>query len=303
MQSYKYFIKFADMNRAFIVIIISLCLAGCNYGGIPDTDTHPDENTGPIVERITIAAVTDYSPAPGQFVNLLPPASPGETLDEIKTKVADYLNRGYAVTLGSFGGSITVRLSEPVMHHPEKPDFFVAGNAITNGSEPGIVEVSTDGIKWYQLKGEFSPHDLPMIHITYNKEPDSNDIPYSAVTDAGSTITGSVAWLPQYRSQSYWPVWIPTQELSFSALRLPDNAKLNESTGQYDFTPYSGYADSYPNSSPLGYLSLDDAIDPATGTKAELTSISFVRVTTSILQSNGPLGEASTEVSGIYVLL
>lgn len=290
------------MKRFFVAISTALALAGCNYGGIPQPDKDPEEGSSPSIERMTVAAVSDYSPAPGQFVNLLPPASEASTPDEVKSKAADYLNRGYAVTLGSFGGSITIRLAEPIARIEGKPEFFVGGNAITNGSEPGIVEVSSDGNVWYQLKGEFPPRELPLTHIIYRHDPNRNDIPFTATAPDGNATDGVVAWLPQYRSQTYWPAWVGGQTLAFTARRLPDNATLNPATGQYEFTPYAGYADSYPNSSPLGYLSIGDAVDPETGTNPELDSITYIRVTTAILQSNGPLGESSTEISGIYRL-
>ncbi|MBD5213708.1 MAG: hypothetical protein HDS75_02635 [Bacteroidales bacterium] len=288
------------MNRFFILAMTSVLLSGCNYGGIPQSAPSSDSSTKPEIERIRVAEIIDYTPAPGQYVNLLPPASVGETLESVKAKVSDYLNRGYTVTLGSFGGSITVRLAEPIRRRPGMPDFFVGGNAITNGSEPGIVEVSEDGATWYQLQGEFPPSDLPLTRITYTRVPPEENIPYSAVAADGAATEGFVYWLPQYHPQYYWPEWEQSPTLSYTALRLPDNARPNPDTGQYEFTPYAGYADSYPNSSPAGYLSLDDAIDTSTGAPADLSSITYIRVTTSILQSNGSLGEASTEVSGIY---
>lgn len=285
-----------------LISLAVLLQTGCNYGGIPEDDSSGTTESEPTISRITVAEVVDYSPAPGQFVNLLPPASDGETAADIRAKAADYLNRGYAITLGAFGGSVTLRLSEPIIGQPGVPDFFVAGNAISNSSEPGIVEVSQDGSVWYQLCGEFSPGELPDTHIIYRLKSYSEDIPFTATTPDGSNSEGEIKWLPNYRSQSYWPLWISDSTLTFTSPRLPDNARLNPSTGQYEFTPFAGYADSYPNSSSSGYLSLGDAIDPATGTRPELKSITFVRVTTSILQSNGPLGEASTEVSGVYRL-
>ncbi len=77
---------------------------------------------------------------------------------------------------------------------------------------------------------------------------------------------------------------------------LPRNTELIGA--DYKFTPYLGYADSYPNNSEQSVLDLKDAVDKS-GVHVDLKSFSYVKVTTAILSVNGRLGELSTEVAGI----
>lgn len=284
------------MKAKKLLIYGALGLQACNYGGI-DIDTGETSGSEPVVERLAVKSVTDYSPAPGQYVNLLPPCSLDDDIAGVRLSAAEYLNRGWAVTLGAFGGNITLELNQPIARIAGKPEFFIGGNAISNSSEPGIVEVSADGSRWFILRGEIAPDRIVRTEVTYAKIPGSENIAF--VTD---NEEGILPWLPQYHSQCYWPLWICSPEITFSGLRLPDNATLNSATGKYEFKPYYGYADSYPNSSPLGYLNLDNATDPDTGETVEVDRIKFIRITTAILQINGALGESSTEVSGVYLL-
>lgn len=272
-------------------------MAGCNYGGTTAAGDEPAADDALTPERMVIERVVSYAPAPGQYINIMPRYEESFGEREMADASLDYLNRGWAVSLGAFGGSITLELATPIQRQPSRTEFFIGGNAISNSSEPGIVEVSADGETWYTLKGEIDPAREETTTVTYTRIADSNDIAFATQDEEGL-----LPWLPQYNAQSYWPKWIAADAITLTATRLPGNASLNTSTGKYEFTPYRGYADSYPNNSTLGYLDLDDATDPDTGEPAEVNSVKFIRITTAILQINGILGESSTEVSGVYIL-
>ncbi len=100
------------------------------------------------------SAMIDYSPAPGQFVNddnfndpsvaLGPPAAGGFDVPGVSS----------LVTLGGFGGSITLAFTATVEDHPLNPfgmDAVVFGNAFFLGSNPDVhwaecatIEISLD---------------------------------------------------------------------------------------------------------------------------------------------------------------
>ncbi len=283
-------------------VIALLALTACRDGS--DTVADPGGNGNVIFPQLAKVAVTvtDYSPAPGQFVNELPEYEDGDTDADMCRKAAAAINSEGLVTLGAFGGSITMELSEPISNLPGEPDFQVSGNAIPTSSEPGVVEVSPDGIVWYELRGEKWSESEPGFGVTYYlPEADASDAEYIRWT-AASGATGWISRNSAYHTQPFFPQWRDgSQPLSLSARRLPSNGSMNPSTGQYSLSPYLGYADSYPNNIADSYLNLESAVD-ASGNSVDIKQIGFVRVTTGVLQNNGPLGECSTEISAIYRL-
>lgn len=127
--------------------------------------------------RSYITRVFDYQPAPGQFVNLLPPCSAGEPRDSVLARclrdlgpdievlidydendnpfVVDSIVKpvsGAFITLGSYGGYVTFGFDHPVVNVPGEYDLQVFGNAFGSdsvavaggSSEPGIVMVGVD---------------------------------------------------------------------------------------------------------------------------------------------------------------
>lgn len=272
---------------SLLSVILLGSLISCDFDS--DNDKEIIDPTEPVT--VAIKRVVDYSPAPGQFINLYPAYTAGMTIDDINAAACELLNSGYMVSLGAFGGSITLELERPITNTPGSPDLLVKGNAISNSSEPGIVYVSTNGADWFMLEGEHFVETLPRTTITYypGEEPAWN------TADGRS---GKVSYLPQYNDQPYWPQWVENP-ITVEGFELPGNAVYNTATGQYDFTAYRGYADSWPNRSEEAWLFLEDAIDPVTGDQVKLSSISYVKIMTGTLLMNGPLGESSTEISGI----
>ncbi len=122
-----------------------------------------------------VTAVTDFLPAPGQFVNELPKYEEGDTQQKMNDKALEAIGhdtRGI-VSLGGFGGYIVVGFDHTIINVPGKRDFKVLGNAFyadanpdpaaaKGGScEPGIVMVAYDRNRngqpdedeWYELAG------------------------------------------------------------------------------------------------------------------------------------------------------
>lgn len=293
-------------------IIACATLAACNSVELIDPPQPPDNtDTG---TGIIPVEVLDYSPAPGQFVNVLPTFKAGDDAAAMRQKAQEALNNGHEITLGAFGGSVTLRLSQAITDAPG-PDFRVLGNAIIAGTgsdgrqygscEPGIVEVMYDananGLPddtWYELAGSAHSSSVPSFTVRYSAPAadaaDATYIPWEAAD-------GTSGWLPRlaaFHSQPYYPQWIQAPTLSFTARRLPDNGVYNPATGRYDLYCLSGYADAYPDNNDKSCLDIASAID-SDGRTVHLDAIHFIRITTAVLQVNGPLGEYSTEVAGI----
>lgn len=285
------------------LLAVAAAITSCSSDE-PPTPEPPAAGDAPKTERIAVTVI-DYSPAPGQFINEIPEWEEGDNAADMCHKATEMLNEGSIISLGAFGGSVTVRLSRPITRIAGKPEFQVSGNAIPTSSEPGIVYVSPDNAEWYMLKGEMGFDAGNMATITYSRpEPDATDatyIPWSVTYTGGSNpeAKGYIYRVPTYHTQDYFPAWTDAPTLTMTTLRLPDNSSFDAATGQYSLAPYKGYADSYPNSSADSYLDLDNAVDTDGMPVKDMRPINYVRIVTGILQNNGHLGECSTEVSGI----
>lgn len=130
------------------------------------------------------AKVFAYNPAPGQFVNELPPYEEGDTYENMLKKVGDWLigDDTYMITLGGWGGSVTLGFDHTIVNVEGKCDFRINGNAFGSNKgrpdapfggscEPGIIMVAYDKNKngqpdedeWYEIKGSgnFSSENEP----------------------------------------------------------------------------------------------------------------------------------------------
>lgn len=268
-----------------------------------------------------IASVMEYRPAPGQFINEAPEYEEGDTYADILAKANESLC-GEAtpglVSLGSFGGYVTFRFDHPVVNVEGQPDFKIYGNAISNGSEPGIVSVSADvngnGLPddpWYELAGSETGKEtcLGNFGITYSRPVPHEpvlDPEHKFITDAeyslwtGADGTSGYIKANESHEQPYWPLWLPEDEteLAFSGTRLAPNAvDTSGKETNFKFTAYPwGYADNVPNKALDGF-DIGNAIDAA-GNRVALTHADFFRVHTGVLATYGWLGECSTEITG-----
>ena len=298
-------------NVKSVIMIASVAmLVACG----DDNDAPPPTPPALTAVRQNIT-VLDYSPAPGQFVNVIPEYEVGDTRESMNAKATEYLNNGDMISLGAWGGSVTIKLSNSLPNVENDVDFRVVGNAVyandasnairIGSPEPGIVLVMSDdngnGVpdeEWYELRGNQTHNGLANYQVTYYA-------PSSLSTDneyiGWIAMNGDVGYLNRTieHQQDYFPMWIEgTETMTFVGRRLPDNGAFNSATGKFDLSCYDGYADSHPNNVVASCLDIDDAID-ANGNNVKLASIDFIKIYTGVLQANGPLGECSTEVAAI----
>ena len=280
-----------------------------------------------------ITKVYEYRPAPGQFINKMPPYVDGNTEEDMRKKAEEYISgtNDVLVSLGGFGGYITFGFDHTVVNVKGKKDFKILGNAfyaaanpnpnssITGGSvEPGIVMVSFDrnqnGIpddEWYELAGSeyYKSETLHSYNITYYR-PDKDKVSTPNLNYPPIIDSTYVLWTDNhnqkgyiernvYNLQDYYPKWIKTDEISFTGTRLANNAVDESGKGVY-YVQYSydwGYVDNHPNDKEDKIsFDIDWAVD-SNGNSMHLPGVDFVRVYTGVNQKCGWLGETSTELS------
>lgn len=273
-----------------------------------------------------ISRVFDYCPAPGQFINEMPPYEEGDDATSMLAKAQEQIAGDRTpgmISLGAYGGYVVFGFDHPVVNLHGRYDFQVYGNAMpspSHSAEPGIVSVSVDvngnGIPddpWYELAG--SNYKLPTtVHdggVVY-KRPATDHVPLpdpdnKAIIDSEYihyNLSGGAdpeeGWLHKvsFHTQSYWPEWLNDETLSFTGTRLPRNGiDLNGDGKQWQTIALPwGYADNLPNNAYRGF-SIDWAVD-SDGNSVVLEHIDFVKVHTAILQNLGWIGEESTEICG-----
>ena len=281
-----------------------------------------------------IQAVDEYCPAPGQFINTMPPYEEGDNAQTMAQKCTTYLasdnpEEQGVVCLGAYGGYITFHFDHPVTNIEGQRDFAIFGNSIRSNmfpdlvggaAEPGIVMVSQDtnhnGLPddaWYELSGSADVDsvasnnsslswDRRLIYnyqITYIRNGDLKAVPW--IDSEGKS--GEVKRMDEYHTQEYWPQWIGSTRLTFNGTRLPRNAWYIQQ-GKYKqqwvlfFLRY-GYVDNQLNSDvEKCAFDLSWAVDPVTRQPVKLKHADFFRVYTAMNQTAGNLGETSTEVAG-----
>jgi DNA-binding beta-propeller fold protein YncE len=269
----------------------------------------PDSNTGEPAETSSAFAgkVWAYTPAPGQFINTLTSAyKEGFTAAQVLAYADEQIKQRSLLTLGGFGGSLTLGFDHTVTNIPNAYDFKIYGNAHEGSSEPGIVLVSQDanhnGLpddEWYELAGS-EYHSAKVIRgyeITYYR-------PVPPLADVQWTDNqGGEGAIPRnsfHTENSYYPLWMDEQ-ITFRGTLLPNNAtnERNAEAEQWVQSPFAwGYADNSPNNSEYSQFNIDWAVDKE-GNPAMLTGIDFVKIYSAINQVCGWTGETSTEVSAV----
>ncbi len=305
-----------------LIIAVASCSEDKNDEPQQELTTAPEaetggEDTAPTDSRVLVT-VLDYSPAPGQFINQIPEYETEDTRETMNAKVTNLLNNGDMISLGAWGGSVTLKLNTSIRNISGKNDFRVVGNAMyANASteavrygsaEPGIIMVMHDSNgngmaddTWHEIKGDYT-EEATDISVTYYRPSDNATDNEYIRWEASDGTTGYINRNAGYHSQDFFPMWLDiTASMTFSGKRLPDNGHYNETTGKFDLTSYNGYADSHPNNIEASEIDIDDAID-SNGNPVTLPAIDFIKVYTAVLQANGPLGECSTEVAGIEKL-
>lgn len=248
--------------------------------------------------------VFQYMPAPGQFVNTMPQYQPGDDSTTMAAKCLQLLQTGSMITLGGFGGYVTVGFKSPV-YNLEGKDFRVDGNAFIGSSEPGVVWVSADvnanGLPddhWYELYGseQAAGRATHNYSVTYTKPSSQADGTPWTTSDGQSGTIPHISAHEQY----YYPLWYQTGTQTFTGTLLPSNMHHDGQKWVMDAFEY-GYADNLPNNTENALFDIDWAHDES-GAPVSLDSINFARIQNGAIGSNPITGEQSTEVAAIYNL-
>lgn len=255
--------------------------------------------------------VFEYNPAPGQFIHELPAYSPGDNSDTMNQKCLDNLYDGRLISLGGYGGYITVGFDHPILNIKGSKDLLICGNASRFGTsaEPGIVLVMADensnGLPddtWYELAGsEYS--NTSTIHnyeITYYR-PDKEDQDVSWTDNQGNT--GVIQYMGKYNHKHpHYPQWIESNTLTLKGSRLPNNGTWDDESGMWVMKPWNyGYVDNLYGDEGCSF-DIDWAIDN-NGNPINLEQIDFIRIYTAVNQQiEAGVGELSTEIADIQDL-
>ncbi len=270
--------------------------------------------------------VFEWIPAPGQFIGET--QSGGMTGNETTHQAAAawaeqrLMNRQF-VSLGGFGGYITVGFDHSVENVETTYNFAINANAFFNVStgeggsnEPGIVYVSQDvngnGLpddEWYELRGSETgkPETISNYAVTYYR-PSAPRMNVQWTDNHG--MSGTIDYLAAFHKQDYYyPAWIEKDSYTLYGTRLKDRTTQDSATGMWDNSCFAwGYADNMGSD----VMSSNDGGGGegqrngffiknamyADGTPVNLKYIDFIRVQTGVNSKAGWLGEVSTEVSG-----
>jgi hypothetical protein len=273
-------------------------------------------------------SVLIYDPAPGQFVNDPEFKNANKALGAPSGGGSGEGNELGVVTLGGFGGTITLAFDHTVLDDHANPfgldvivfgnAFWAAANANRRWAEAGIIEISRDvnGNKraddpWYLIPGS---------HVT---DPAGQ---YAVMTwddDFGDAMfpPANPSWVPPGNSGTWTTEAYRLQGPPFDGLVVENpNGLAAEIEGVFGFADLSPVAmlpegldveDFYvrpddalkvgitPGTAGGDGFDIAWAIDPATGAAADLDGFDFVRITTAVDLIAGALGEVSTEVDAV----
>jgi len=272
-------------TKLFLLLTLSnLFFVACKKSGNEDI---PQNNSSYVTNLL------EYKPAPGQFINVAPGNM--ESANGILGKNTSL------VSLGAWGGYITLGFDHPVINYPGKDDFIIYGNSLAEFSEPGVVWVMQDENRngladdtWYEIKGSEYGKDgyIRDYQVTYYKPSTLND----NIVWKDNKGNEGVVKRNNFYMQSYYPEWIKEDTYTLSGTLLPDT-NIDQSNPNYiKSMPFAwGYAD---NTVGGDKIDIDNAIDKD-GKKVELTAIDFVKIQTGILADMGRLGELSTEIIAV----
>ncbi len=280
--------------------------------------------------------VIQFSPAPGQFVNTPEFSDPMKALGAPVGGGTIQPNNLSVVSLGGFGGSITLGFDHTVLDDPLNPmgldaivfgnGHWVGGNRDRRWAECATIEISRDvngnGVPddpWYLIPG--SHIAAPAQHVTATWDDNVNDLTYAPHL---------ASWIPPGRSGVWTTLAFALPEALFGAVVLVNPRSGTGTEGVY------GYADLSPTLV-LGDLNGDNIVDDAamtpnefytvpddpfasgitpqsgggdafdiawaivseTGELANLTGFDFVRISSAVGTVSPVFGEKSAEIDAV----
>jgi hypothetical protein len=282
--------------------------------------------------------VVEYSPAPGQFVQdaafndparALGPPIGGGTINPDNSKL---------VTLGGYGGSITLGFDHRILDDPRNPmgldaivysnASYVAGNPNRRFAECATIEISLDANNnaladdpWFIVRAPHLPA-IPAAALAPRTWDDNIPDPTFAPHEP--------TWVPPGRT-GQWQTWAHELPPLFAVVVLQNPHGLTSSTegvwGLADHTPTLILGDSdadniadNPHARPALFYTVPDdpftvgitpgsgggdafdiawAVHPATGAPANLPGFDFIRLTTAIDFVHATVGETSAEIAAV----
>jgi len=272
------------------------------------------------LEAQYITEVMEYTPAPGQLINVVPWGTPCGA-----QSIMGGVNG--SLCLGAFGGSVIFRFNDPVENDPENPfgiDFTIFGNAIVNWSEPGVVWVMKDENEngepddsWYELAGSdyWFSSTKKEYRVTYTNPGgyEAQDVPWEDnLGNSGVIRANSLHTQPYYPLHDSFPIIDPDHYILegtlLAGLVYEDSSGMksiqrafgytdNQVRGTSPYTvPDNPYTREVENSGGDGF-DIGWAVD-LDGAYMELDRVHFIKVQNSFQADGGWLGELSTEVTG-----
>ncbi len=278
----------------------------------PPAGTYRREATARSQQMVT--RIFEFVPAPGHQVNgyrLTGDAFPANcSHEEACDTVLQHFLRGWSTSLGACGGYLVAGFDHSVAVSGNY-DLCIKGNPFDYQSEPGIIYVSQDvngdGLPndiWYELAGsEYGTESHTTGYAVTYYRPSQ---PHSAtVWKDNKGGRGEIPYMSYWNPNPYyWQDWIDGSEKTYFGSCLASH--VSYSGGISDLPPYPwGYADNlgsdYRNGTlgRMGYYKVENA-RTWDGQPAALEYFDFVKVQTAITGATPNLGEASTEVYGIF---
>jgi hypothetical protein len=268
-----------------------------------------------------ISEVLEYTPAPGQYINVAPWGD-GTSASSLIGGVDGSLS------LGAFGGRVVFTFSDPVENHPDNPfgvDFTLFGNPLPDWSEPGVVWVMKDENEngeaddtWYELAGSdyYFSSTLHNYRVSYTNPggSEARDVGWKDHLGNQGFIRANSAHTQSYYPQSGLFPNIPEEAYDLNGTLIrgavdvdhpPLNISLRRAFGYADNRPRGSGAHTIPDNPYTAELenSGGDAFDiswavDAEGHEVDLDRIHFIKVQSGMLHEGGWLGELSTEITG-----
>ncbi len=243
--------------------------------------------------------VVAYAPAPGQFVGDPAFNDPARALGAPIGGGLINPELSSLVTLGGFGGTITLAFDELVEDDANNPHgldfivfgsgFYVAGNENRRWGEAGLIEISLDangnGLAddaWYTIPGSGlnAPITLPLPPVfngpvLENLSGDSTEQHFGYADLSPTLLLGDTDADNVIDDPGALP------DVFYTSPDDPMTTGIDAGSGGGDA------------------FDIAWAIDPTTGASANLSGFHFIRITTAVDHVSAIFGEVSTEIDAI----